>query len=293
MSSSSSSSSRSLLKHGSGGEKGKEKSRVLLDRFFNLEEIKAFTLLHHALMLSCSRKKRNSITPQAVYEKKKWLTREHFAPRWEEVDDAFFIENFQGVSPLDLEYFLDWKYGGVPPPMTSHYHFPRSRKSHHVGDPRLEKFTVYVFKDWLRSLNDVEQQMTKFLVQLFSTRTTQDNLNDIVEFASPNRLMGEVLKTKKYGWTPLKTTPSRDIFMRRYINLNSLPHEIPAHYQHRVHQEKNLRIKHSKEIQDEQHGKKEKVLKCSVKDCKQPVFIWNPHNRKHECSHHAYMTYMT
>jgi hypothetical protein len=114
-----------LKQQGSRGEKGKESSRVLLDRFFNLEEIKAFTLLHHALMLSCSRKKRNSITPEAVHEKKKGLTRKHFAPRWEEVDDAFYIENFQGVSPLDLEYFMDWKYGGVPPsPKTSRYHFP-------------------------------------------------------------------------------------------------------------------------------------------------------------------------
>jgi len=283
-----------LKQQGSRGEKGKESSRVLLDRFFNLEEIKAFTLLHHALMLSCSRKKRNSITPEAVHEKKKGLTRKHFAPRWEEVDDAFFIENFQGVSPLDLVYFMDWKYGGVPPrPMTSRYHFPRSRGAHHVGDPRLENFTVYVMKDWLRSLNEVNQQLTKFLVHLFSTRTTQDNLKDIVEFLNPDRWIGEVLKTKQYGWTLLENTPSRDIFLRRYINLNFLPNEIPAHYQHRVRQEKDLRIKHSKEIQDQQHGNKQKVLKCWVKDCKQPVFIWNPHNRKHECSHHAYMTYMT
>jgi hypothetical protein len=291
MSSSSSSSSRRLLKQqGSRGEKKTESSRVLLDRFFNLEEIKAFTLLHHALMLSCSRKKRNSITPEAVHEKKNYLTREHFASRWEEVDDAFFIENFQGVSPLDLEYFMDWKYGGVPPPMTSHHHFPRSRRAYQVGDPRLEKFTVYIFKDWLRSLDDVEQQLTKFLVQLFSTRINQDNLKDIVEFASPDQLIGKVLKTKKYGWTPLKNTPSRDIFIRRYINLNSPPNEVPARYQQRVNQEKYLRIKHSKEIQDQQLGKKEKALKCWVKDCKQPVFIWNPHNRKHECGKHAYMT---
>lgn len=180
----------------------------LLNKYFNLREIKAFAEFYNDLLLSKSSTKKK-ITPKMVKDKMQSIQQVEF--KNVKILNGLYAVNVTGISSDDMLHFLYWKYGCIPPEsdgvqmhdaLYSNY---SSKKDNLDQDPNKVKHNIFISPEWLIELEQasrnkiVEQQVFPSLGTL-----KQDNIENIRQFLNGSRekkykSMKDFL-VKKYHW---------------------------------------------------------------------------------------------
>ena len=261
----------------------------LLNKYFNLREIKAFVELYNALLLSKSSK---HITRKMVKERMQSIQQVEVT-NLKQIEnnqhETFYTVSVTGISEDDLIHFLYWKYGCIPPDTKKPIGL-FLRNFHVNSNPNQEQHTIYIRDTWLTALeNALKLQLqnkfvkqvhkeakhahapppTKRLLQLvpFLRQVKQDNLKELRQFlhgSHKNKSTTDFL-IEKYHWKPEKP------------------------------EQKHLAQAAARQAKSKQQKQqKQRLLTCEVvvnqetgELCGLPVFIWNPIDQRCECHLHA------
>ena len=251
----------------------------LLNKYFNLREIKAFVELYNALLLSTSSK---NITRKMVKERMQSIQQVEatdLKKRENDQHETFYTVSVTGISEDDVIHFLYWKYGCIPPDTKKPIRlFLKNFKIN--SNPNKEKHTIYIRDTWLTALENalklhlqnkfMEQvhkeaqhaqappPQTKRMLQLlpFLRQVKQDNLKDLRQF-----LHGSY-----------KNKSTTDFLIEKY------------HWKSEKPDQKHLAQAAARQAKSKQQKQqKQRQLTCEVvvnqetgELCGLPVFIWNP-----------------
>ena len=296
-----------------------QETERLLNKYFNLLEIKAFAQLYNALILSKSRKKVKDITPNMVKEKMQTIPNIDVQDLKQIDDDhheRFYTAGVMGISEDDLIHFLHWKYGCIPPDTEKIIRL--YLKSYRINeDPNKERHTIYIRDTWLTALKEaskrrllqnklVKEVQKEAKRRFLQPSTFQAPIQAPIQAHTQQtkrllKLVPYLLQVKQDNLKDLQqmldgshTPSSMGVFLKTHYGWKTKkpPQKHLISLNDMTLAQAAVRQAKSKQLQQQQQ--KHRQLTCEVvvnpktgELCGLPVFIWNPIDQRCECHLHA------